>query len=55
MQFIAISAFALAAVATALPAAADANSAVVVNEKYAGEVIRISLPTGCSQSDLFST
>jgi hypothetical protein len=53
MQFIAISAFALAAVAAALPVANE-NSAVVVNEKYAGEVIRISLPTGCSEKDLFS-
>jgi hypothetical protein len=55
MQFIAISAFALATVAASLPAAADEISAVVVNEKYAGEVIRISLPTGCSEKDLFST
>jgi hypothetical protein len=54
MQFIAISAFALATVAAALPATANENSAVVVNEKYAGEVIRISLPTGCSEKDLFS-
>ncbi|KAM0689716.1 hypothetical protein Q7P36_010587 [Cladosporium allicinum] len=53
MQFIAISAFALATVAAALPATANENSAVVVNEKYAGEVIRISLPTGCSEKDLF--
>jgi hypothetical protein len=54
MQFIAISAFALATVAAAMPAASDASSAVFVNEKYAGEVIRISLPTGCSSKDLFS-
>jgi hypothetical protein len=53
MQFIAISAFALATVATALPAASQ-DSTAAVNEKYAGEEIKITLPTGCSESDLFS-
>jgi hypothetical protein len=42
MQFIAISAIAMAAVAAAMPAGP------VLNEKYQGEVVRISLPTGCT-------
>lgn len=58
MQFFALSALTMAAVATAMPAASSLVAAPEATEAPVSlpghEVIRISLPAGCTKGDLAS-